>query len=282
MIRYGLIEKDSLVMFADLMPPMKKKLLQTNPRAFVLGATIDDNACGVVLCVEDDDYIWINWIAVDDEHRRMHIATGMLEKLTEIAYDAEKLVIASLLVSEPGEDVLWRLFDRSGLFYLKEQVGFTCVANIDEFLEFRKGLKADTKKLSRIVPLNKLSDRQRKQLMNNLYNGTALMSQINTDEIDDSLSFTITGKPGGATFIVSKLPEEGAYELSLAYCEREYASELVYLYMVLADELEKLGDKFSYLTACAVNEQSAELIRKMVPKARVQKKAYVAVWDFER
>lgn len=293
------ITNDNVQWFLPLMGPSEQKLLAIDPDVYALGAVRDEVACGVLLFRHCTGYITIlNYFVGDGYGGDGSIAGGLIKTLTDAAYETATPVIC-YFGAESKDSVLFKFFRSTGHFTIEEEIG-GCYEIPFAMIEKTEVLRKDFKDKGNFACFFDLPSTRRNSFRNKLIeNNEYYIEELAGDYIEEA-SLASYDKDGNITCLVlpERIPDSNDINLSFVWAKPGCELDLIEMIARSYKEIKKLADMADegenvnvaaktaederVLYVSAVNEQSENLVRKLLPTAQKTRQFYCASWDMER
>ena len=156
MITYHRIIKDNYIYFEELLPMLYRSRFALEPNIQGLGASVEGNACGIVLYREEEELgiLRLLYIAVSEPYQKQGIATDLLLTLSETTYNSTGLLAVTDFFAYNEDSPVYRLFDSSGMFSIQEETGHRAILSKRIMVDFFKKNKATIQRIPVIKSTN--------------------------------------------------------------------------------------------------------------------------------
>ena len=255
--------------------------LQTEHSLFLIGAVLDQTACGV-LAFTLEETIEIEYLMVSDAFLQRGTANAMLTFLC--TYAAPELIpVYCTFAAEDKTDPLYLFFAEREDFTVEELEGARMAVTRRQIEEADQLKVIDCQGIAVVSFFDRPNRIQKAFLMELARQGIYYLEDDTVfQESVKPLCLTIgSGEKLKAAVFIGRGENEQEWTLSFAWCAPGCSRALIRLFAVLRRELLKEMPADGELIVDGVEPTSCAIIQKLFPNAAHRANYFEAVWDMD-
>lgn len=269
---------DNYQYFKNLISGHIEEIIEDDKSIFMVGVLNEAKAVGIaILKPEPLDMISLIYIYVDEKQRNKGIGGFLLNSLTRLCFEEEKLLTCTFF--DDNDFILYDIFDKSGDFVITKENGIRCSISLGEIVDATSDTKIDKFRKS-LIRYENLPGGKRNIYLDSLIQNNILNMKYKQASFNKKYSYCCLDKNGeiAGTIIIENLSENN-FSVRLLHCKKNYEIFVIPLIIECARTAMKDLPYDTLIHMDMITDESANFVKKLLPSIQIDGGYYTAVMD---